>query len=74
MEENVSLKFKLKFNIELLVFFQVNIGLVTEKESNTSFKNKKHPNTTHNSTIQWFVYFMVLIAIKTHFFYPDLIM
>lgn len=67
MEENISLKFKLKFNVELVVFFQVNIGLVTEKESNISLKK---PNTP-NSMIQCFVYFMVLIANKTHFHYPD---
>lgn len=41
MEENISLKFKLFFKKELLVFFQFSIGLVTEKESNISFKEKK---------------------------------
>lgn len=45
MEENISLKFKLKFNKELPIFFQVNIGSVTEKASNISFKKTQTPQT-----------------------------
>lgn len=66
----MSLKFKLKFSEELLMFFQIYIDSGTERENQTfPLKIKQNQNS---SMIKLFIYFIVPLASKTHFHYTKL--